>query len=273
VAIDRLVERFLAGGGSERAGRRQLVSLGAGSDTRFFRLVARDEVPDVVYHELDFAANTTAKVARIRGSPRLRLCFGDGELDGPSQSELHTPNYHLHALDLRTLDGGASPVLLPGLDLLLPTLLISECCLVYLPAASADAVVQYFTTVFPTSTPLGLVLYEPINPFDAFGKVMVANLAARGIVLQTLHKYGSLDGQRARLRGHGFVAGQAAADVRFLWERWVEEKEKGRVSGLEMMDEVEEFELLARHYCVAWGCRGEAAWEGWSTLVRQDEGD
>lgn len=40
-----------------------------------------------------------------------------------------------------------------------------------------------------------------------------------------------------------------------LWKSLISEDEKLRVAGLEMVDEVEEWELLAAHYCVAWGWR------------------
>lgn len=96
---------------------------------------------------------------------------------------------------------------------------------------------------------------------------MVLNLAARGIVLQTLRKYGSLEAQAARMKAYGFE-GSGGADVNELWNKGVDEKEKGRVAGLEMVDEVEEWELLAGHYCVAWGWRGEG-WDGWQDVARQ----
>lgn len=83
---------------------------------------------------------------------------------------------------------------------------------------------------------------------------MVRNLATRGIVLQTLYQYDSLEAQRARLRAYGFEEGQEAQTVDGVWED-VGGEEKGRVAGLEMVDEVEEWRLLAGHYCVAWGWR------------------
>lgn len=147
-------------------------------------------------------------------------------------------------------------------------MIISECCLVYLSPTEAVNVVSYFTrTLFPCSvgegpsTPLALILYEPIRPDDPFGKTMVSNLAARGIQLQTLHRYASLQAQTERLREHGLVSGQAAADVDFIWDKWVSDAEKQRVAGLEMMDEIEEWKLLAAHYCVAWGWREALAGE------------
>ncbi|PYH48333.1 protein C-terminal leucine carboxyl O-methyltransferase ppm1 [Aspergillus saccharolyticus JOP 1030-1] len=324
---------------SPAAPKKQIISLGAGSDTRIFRLLTSlppSHHASLVYHELDFSVNTAAKIRAIRASPLLQRALGLGAGAGPGSPSphdvtispaadaLHTPHYHLHPVDLRQLaalassrspaakagGGGATTTtttttttaaaaaaaaaaldlqtLLPGLDTSLPTVLISECCLIYLEPEEADAVVEFFTGVFSaptttstatattTATPLGLILYEPIRPDDAFGKTMVSNLATRGIQLQTLHRYASLAAQRERLRAHGFVDGQAAADVDFLWERWVGETEKERVAGLEMLDEMEEWRLLARHYCVAWGWRAGVdsrvnVFEGWGLLEGQRE--
>ena len=114
---------------------------------------------------------------------------------------------------------------------------------------------------------------------------MVSNLAGRGIELQTLKKYGSLAAQKQRLKGYGFGSGAeggggiGVADVNFLWDE-VNEEEKARVAGLEMVDEVEEWRLLAGHYCVVWGWRNgvseagmeglEALWENWIGVAIQD---
>ncbi|MCJ1357418.1 MAG: carboxy methyl transferase for protein phosphatase 2A [Icmadophila ericetorum] len=268
-AIDRLVDSFLS---SEPTRKKQIISLGAGSDTRYFRLMSRAPRPCIIYHEVDFASNARQKISAIRRSTSLSNCIGSPSEVVIEETELDGPSYHIHAIDLRTLPPANSPaaVSMRHVDPSLPTLLLSECCLIYLEPSAADAVVNYFIEhLFPPSTPLGIVLYEPINPFDAFGKVMVSNLAQRGIVLQTLQKYYSLEAQKERLSAHGFSDGQEALDVNTIYEQWVEEHEKERVSSVEMLDEVEEWILLAKHYCVAWGWRkGEdkagAVWNGWA---------
>jgi [phosphatase 2A protein]-leucine-carboxy methyltransferase len=44
-----------------------------------------------------------------------------------------------------------------------------------------------------------------------------------------------------------------------LWEsdEWVSAAERERIEKLEWLDEIEEWKLLASHYCVAWGWRGD----------------
>lgn len=262
-AIDKLIDGFLATNLDEP---KQIISLGAGSDTRYFRTVSKDPSLDLVYHELDFAANTATKIAAIKRSPALLKAIhthlqahSDLELqisaDGTS---IHSPTYNVHAVDLRSFaasDPSDIPQL-PNLSLSRSTLLLSECCLIYLPPATADSVLKAFTHhLLPLTISLSVVIYEPIRPFDSFGQVMISNLAQRGIVLQTLHKYSSLAAQTARLIDVGFSTGQQAADVNFIFKQWSDDKEKERVSHCEMLDELEEWVLLAQHYCVAWGWR------------------
>lgn len=286
-AIDNLVDEFLS---KNPAHRKQIISLGAGSDTRFFRLMGRRPVPhgggllqrpNVVYHEIDFQANTIQKLHPIQkhselcghvGTP-VTFSHSTDPLEIYNVDTLHADQYHIHPVDLRDLDPSRpAPLSFDFIDTALPTLIISECCLCYLPPAAADIVALYFTQHrFPDSTPVGLILYEPIHPDDPFGKTMVSNLAARGIVLQTLKRYGSLEAQAARMKSYG-LEGTGGASVKDLWDKGVEGIEKERVAGLEMVDEVEEWELLARHYCVAWGWRGgpeDDIWEGWKSLAEK----
>ncbi|KAG9682684.1 leucine carboxyl methyltransferase, partial [Aureobasidium melanogenum] len=258
-AIDRLVDNFLATAidaqtSSESAAPlAQIISLGAGSDTRFFRL-SSSRRRSILYHELDFLDNVRAKLSAITSTPKLSTLLPKPHISADNSSLL-SPNYNLHTLDLRDL-ASTTPPSIPNLSTDLPTLLLSECCLCYLPPQTTSSILSYFASTIPTS-PLAIVLYEPIRPYDSFGKTMLSNLASRGIALQTVKKYYSPASQRLRLKNSGFVDGQGAADVEQIYygDEWVDEKERDRVERLEWLDEVEEWKLLASHYCVAWGWR------------------
>ncbi|OAL01415.1 leucine carboxyl methyltransferase [Phaeosphaeriaceae sp. SRC1lsM3a] len=252
-AIDQLVTKFLL---TDPSLPKQVVSLGAGTDTRFFRLM--DLYPDarLIYHEIDFPTNTTAKIASIQRQSQLRQKL----LEVPSDStHYYSETYNIHALDLRSLASPSEDAPrpeLPNLDPTIPTLILSEMCLVYLQPSSVQSIVSSLLTHYlhPT-TPSSLVLYEPILPQDAFGRTMISNLKTRNIHLHTLTAYPELGDQRARLHGYGFEAAAKAEDTSYIWRYWISEKEKERVAGLEFLDELEELELLLRHYCIAWGWR------------------
>ncbi|KAL1609583.1 carboxy methyl transferase for protein phosphatase 2A [Nothophoma quercina] len=252
-AIDLLVTNFLL---AHPSSAKQIVSLGAGTDTRFFRLL--DAYPDVrlIYHEIDFPTNTLPKIACIQRQPVL---YRKLPQIPKTSSSYHSATYNIHALDLRSLatpSNDAPLPELPNLDPTIPTLILSEMCLVYLQPQTVQSIISTFTTHYlrPT-TPASLVLYEPILPKDAFGRTMISNLQTRNIHLPTLTTYPELGDQRARLSGYGFRDGAKAADTDFIWKHWISEDEKERVASLEMLDELEELELLLKHYCFAWGWR------------------
>lgn len=136
----------------------------------------------------------------------------------------------------------------------MPTLLISECCLCYLEPARADAVISHFASMIQN---LSIVIYEPVRPTDPFGRQMVSNLAARRITMPTLEVYQEVRDQTARLTEAGFRDGVQALTVQDIWRRWISTESKEAVDSLEGLDEVEEWELLAGHYVVAWGWRGQ----------------
>ncbi|KAK0715024.1 S-adenosyl-L-methionine-dependent methyltransferase [Lasiosphaeris hirsuta] len=254
-AIDAIVNHFLASTPNQR---RQIVSLGAGTDTRALRLFSSNTYTNIAYHEIDFPAITQRKLHSVRASQHLRtvLTVTTPPLTPPPSSwtaasaTSATNTLHCHGIDLRLLPAAG---ILPSLDPSLPTLLISECCLCYLAPAAASAVVAYFTSRLPR---LGLVLYEPVKPNDPFGRMMVSNLAARRIEMPTLDVFLLPADQERRLQQAGFdIVRHMTIDK--VWEKWVATEEKERVDGLEGLDEVEEWLLLAGHYIVAWGWRGD----------------
>ncbi len=194
----------------------------------------------------------------VRATPLLRQVLPDptAQADGSWHVRTETGNQlWCHGRDLRELSKSPSqdsPAILAGLRTDVPTLLISECCLCYQETSEAKAVIEWFTSKIPS---IGILIYEPIRPDDAFGRVMVSNLAARDIAMPTLAVYKERGDQETRLKDAGFDSVRQMT-VDEAWDRWVPAEEKERVNSLEGLDEVEEWHLLARHYIIAWGWRG-----------------
>ncbi|KAF1836346.1 leucine carboxyl methyltransferase [Decorospora gaudefroyi] len=266
-AIDLLVAKFLV---TYPASAKQVISLGAGTDTRFFRLLDLYPQTRLLYHEIDFPTNTLAKIVAIQRQPLLYRKL----LHTPATSaSYHSETYNIHALDLRSLadpsDGTPLPQI-PNLNPNIPTLILSEMCLVYLQPSTVQSIVTSLLTHYlqPT-TPAALILYEPILPQDPFGRTMISNLQSRNIHLHTLTAYPELGDQRARLQAYGLVDGAKVADTNTIWRKWINEEEKERIAGLELLDELEELEMLLRHYCVAWGWRdgqGDVFSQAWADV-------
>lgn len=79
-AIDDLVDRFL---NDDTGTRKQIISLGAGSDTRFWRLSSSDHIPKSRVHhymEVDFEQNVRRKVDRIRRHEDLSKALGKEDI-------------------------------------------------------------------------------------------------------------------------------------------------------------------------------------------------
>jgi len=164
-------------------------------------------------------------------------------------------------MDVRQLPQTSLP---PYLDPNLPTLFISECCLIYMDLDQATEVIHWIVETFEKSG-VGLIIYEPIGGDDAFGKVMIRNLATRGINLKTLSTYATLEDQENRLKHCGLVGGQGSVNINFAHDHWMGQDELQRIARLEFLDEMEEWRLLAEHYCIVWGWRvagGEGSTSG-----------
>ncbi|KAI0387710.1 leucine carboxyl methyltransferase [Hypomontagnella monticulosa] len=257
-ALDRLVSSFLSGTATQE---RQIISLGAGTDTRCFRLFSEPNQAGLIYHEIDFPAIASKKLQLVNATPRLKSIITNPQVEDGGWNSQNLQNgcqYWCHKLDLRDLLKD-EVVSLKGMRTDVPTILISECCLCYLEIPEAEGVIKYFTEKIPN---LGIIIYEPIHPDDSFGRQMVSNLAARRIRMPTLDAYQDGFKQQDRLRNAGFETVRSLS-INDIWQVGITEQERERVDSLEGLDEVEEWDLLADHYIVAWGWRGNGfqEWE------------
>lgn len=228
--------------------KKQIVSLGCGSDTRYFKFKANG-LSVHKYFEIDFPESTAKKAAVIKKNKAFTDIIGDPDLKlGLGGTEIYSKDYCLLSGDLREFTESIVPKLkAQGFDTSLPTLFLSECVLIYIQPGDSDAIVNWVGTNMDASL---FVVYEQINPADAFGAMMLRNLRARQIELPGIHAYPSLKSQEERFTSRGWQAAQAV-NMNRLHES-LSEQEMKRISSLEIFDEVEEWQLLADHYCVAW---------------------
>ncbi|PFH52157.1 hypothetical protein AMATHDRAFT_79885 [Amanita thiersii Skay4041] len=284
-AIDDIVFQWLEL--SKQTGQKcQIVSLGAGSDTRFWRIATSDEHAVLAgYIELDFPEITTKKAMTIMKNKSLNSVFDPAQCTlSHGGTALHSPVYHLLPCDLRlppteglgklltlptTSPGDASiePVLSPSL----PTLLLFECVLAYMTPEASSAMLGWFIDYFRESGVLGCMVYEMFGLNDTFGRVMMNNLKSRNISLPGAEPYTTVESLKKRLHDVGFTTCNALT-LRDIRRNYVDPKELVRVSQLEMLDEVEELDLILGHYAVSWGLeRGkEERWAGWGLKKKDD---
>ncbi|KAF9964320.1 hypothetical protein BGZ70_006626 [Mortierella alpina] len=234
--------------------KKQIVSLGCGSDTRYFKFKAKG-LSVHKYFEIDFQESTAKKAAVIKKNKAFTDIIDDPALKlGLGGTELYAQDYCLLSGDLREFTEHIVPKLkAQGFDTSLPTLFLSECVLIYIQPRDSDAIMDWVGANMAASL---FVVYEQINPNDAFGAMMLRNLKARQIDLPGIHAYPSLRSQEERFLSRGWLAAKAV-DMNTLHASLSDEEMK-RISTLEIFDEVEEWQLLAQHYCVAWAYRVKA---------------
>ncbi|KAI8816993.1 S-adenosyl-L-methionine-dependent methyltransferase [Fimicolochytrium jonesii] len=245
-ALETLIDQFLD---VDPRGK-QIVSLGAGSDTRNFLLKAAGRQPRK-YFEIDFPEIVSKKGQTIARNPTLATLVGPYKIDRGGLA-LHGSDYHLLSGDLRTFASHLIPHLQSlGLDTTLPTLFLCECVLIYLPPALSRSILNATSSLVRSGGGGGMfVVYEQIHPDDAFGRVMAQNLRGRGIELRGWREWPDLKAQKRRFGECGWEEA-GAVDMNMFWEGLGVE-ERGRISKLEIFDEVEEWQLLSDHYCVSW---------------------
>ncbi|TKY88558.1 hypothetical protein EX895_002547 [Sporisorium graminicola] len=313
--IDAQVEAFLRQGD----GQKQIISIGAGSDSRYWRFMSDADLSQRLHHyvEIDFAENTNQKLSRILRSAILRSYLDPAssihgvplnQLSQQSQtaaSQQQSPSdtgrsdvvrsskYTLLAADVRSLhpDTPAAQridleqLLGPdatGLNPELPTLVLFECVLAYISPDKADWLLallgQRFARIQALSYDIALAGDSEHSPPTAiptvsssgdaqaastpsrFGKMMLQNLEMRKLSLPGAKAYPTIQAQSQRFvrawssdpRDDADRQRSVLTAGRSLFSIWstLDAEQKSRLSRLEGLDEVEEIDMLLRHYCI-----------------------
>ncbi|KAI9314464.1 S-adenosyl-L-methionine-dependent methyltransferase [Dichotomocladium elegans] len=259
LALDRLVRQFLALPSTGK--KKQILSLGAGFDTRYFLLKKNKTLDDARYFETDFPETIAKKTAIIKRYPDLHGLVANSRLERGGM-DLVSDDYVLVGGDLRQWPNIMSHMLDYGFDVQAPTLLISECVLIYLDPEYSNAIVDWATQ---TLVDCMVILYEQIRPTDAFGKMMIQVLQGRDIDLKGIHAYPELEDQKQRFLQLGWD-GAKAVDLNEMHDKYLDPKDLARIARLEMLDELEEWRLLSAHYCVAWAYKSANAKDAYADI-------
>jgi O-methyltransferase involved in polyketide biosynthesis len=236
------------------ANRAQIVVLGAGKDTSFFRLIHQSDSANLSLHwfEIDHPQVLEEKAASIEKSKNLfkasvRRNGKTIELRSSSGNEWPA-SCHLISFDLHNDPSAIIDMLVNlGLQKDSPTLLVSECLQMYLPVDTVNDLLKTFTG---TLSDCHICSYEPIVLFDSFGKMMEFNLTKAGVTtptcgflqLRTLQSYL----QHMQAAGFGMATG---CDMHTAFETIIPATDRQLANRCEFLDELEEWMLIMRHYC------------------------
>ena len=260
--IEKAIDKFL--GLIEPSQTAQMVVLGAGKDTNYFRLIRRrkgSNIPFVRWVEVDHAAILQEKLSVIHDNSALfNVKQAEKENDSehvvlesidptvPSRSHCAMIPHDLR----KSADDMLGKLLRSGLDPQAPTLLVSECVLMYLPDKDTRCLLSALSNTFRNSC---ICQYEPIvGNGDMFGQMMEENLSKAGVASPDsgLLKVRSNQDHINRLYQTGFTI-SAACDMYTVYETILSNEQRDQASRSEFLDELEEFVLIMKHYSFSVG--------------------
>ncbi|KAI6645662.1 Leucine carboxyl methyltransferase 1 [Oopsacas minuta] len=244
IGMQECVDKFIG----KTIGRSpQIVNLGAGFDTLFWRLASCYDNEDMpVVFEVDLHTVTSRKCLHIKTKKHLISLvekFGKASI---AKGELHSDKYHLISCDIQNTSKMELRLISSGLDKDKPILFLCECLLVYIPCIFVQELVTWVAHNFHTSQ---FVSYGPVNLSDTFGEVMENNLKRSRCDLLGADLCKSLDTQLDLIKPFQ-KRGVVTMDNVY---RNVQDKERRRIEKIELMDEIEPFYQLLSHYCVTIG--------------------
>ncbi|XP_075966825.1 tRNA wybutosine-synthesizing protein 4 [Anarhichas minor] len=192
-AVDHCVRRFLHV--TKNCPRRQILSLGAGFDSAYFRLHADEALDGAVVFEVDFPDVTRRKAALINSNITLRGMLEPHLPPATGPVYVSSGQYRLLGVDVREESQVEGALGAAGLDWAAPTLILSEVVLTYMETQRSDAVISWVAKLLPQSL---FVMYEQIHPQDPFGRIMQDHFLKLNSTLHALRQYPDTAAQRRR---------------------------------------------------------------------------
>ncbi|NXL80319.1 TYW4 protein, partial [Leptocoma aspasia] len=254
-AVDHCVQDFLLK--TQNLPRTQILSLGAGFDSLYFRLKDMGLLHHTVVYEVDFPNVACQKAMLIKGMKALSALVGDTGREGLGAITFSGDDYKLLGVDLSELSELERTLEEAGLNNEIPTLFIAEVVLTYMENTRSDALIQWAAEHFPQAC---FLVYEQVHPEDPFGHVMQQHFRQLNTALHSLAQYPDCEAQQRRFLGKGWTE-CSVMDMNEFFTCCIPEDEQQRVQTLEPFDEYEEWHLKCSHYFVLAASKGmEPSW-------------
>ena len=271
--IEFIIEQNL-----KNSNKTQIINLGCGMDSLFFYLKNKyvnynnnnnnnesSELKNICVLELDYSEITKQKIKNINYSKDLKKMLLNSNDDNNNKGSISSDNkkitfskeYNLINCDLNnskelvdiinyTLDNG----FFSSNNL---TIIVAECLLCYLNKEEALNMIKNISNKIDNCV---IIYYDVINPNDEFGKVMINNLKQfRNITLPGYTTYPDEISHENRMKECGFTYNNKCIDMLKYFNNYIPENEKNLINHLELLDELEEWNLLQQHYCIGFGIK------------------
>ena len=200
----------------------QVIVLGAGSDTSFWRLNISKLYPALKWFEIDFPNNLKFK------SREMESLYGQSD------------NYFPVPGDLRHMDQVYASLKAAGLNNSSKTFVISEVVLAYLTAGDSTNVIEFLTGKLESFL---FVEFEQFNPSTSFGTVMTNHFIKIGSPIYTINKLPVITDRLARFSHAGFHKYRCFPLLEIA----------PPVVNIEPFDEYETLHYFLKHYYIGMG--------------------
>ncbi|XP_068122546.1 tRNA wybutosine-synthesizing protein 4 isoform X2 [Hyperolius riggenbachi] len=254
-AITHCIREFLQD--TELCPHRQVLSLGCGFDSLYFRMCREESVVGMTsFWEVDFPAVVKRKRQVIEQTEELRsLLVSSSECSVSGGIGLLSRDYKLLGVDLSDISALDSALDDAGLTWLCPTLVLAEVVLCYMEPERSTEVIGWAGRRLHNAR---FVLYEQFSPCDPFGQVMMNHFVSLNSALRSVVKYPQLEEQVKRFLQKGWEKCRML-DMNEFFSTCVPDSEKLRIESLEQFDEFEELHLKCSHYFILAASRGVLA--------------
>ncbi|XP_043916618.1 tRNA wybutosine-synthesizing protein 4 [Protopterus annectens] len=232
---------------------RQILSLGAGFDSLYFRLKACGLLEKTVVIEIDFPAVVHRKRALIRANQELAALVGSVDSAESGLLQLEGTDYKLLAVDLNDLQMLDLGLTKANFNPTVPTLVLSEVVITYLTNERSSALIKWAADSLSSAV---FVIYEQICPDDPFGLVMRQHFRQLNSTLHAVAQYPDAKAQWKRFAELGWED-CTCIDMNEFYFGLIPEEERRRTDFLEPFDEYEEWHLKCSHYFILSASKGE----------------
>ncbi|CAI5710905.1 unnamed protein product [Peronospora destructor] len=257
--------------------RINIVSLGAGFDTLFFRLLEQQKFAGMVsFTEVDCDAIASAKT-KLLNDPVIRAGLFPKDIgnlmvvtspaadDVAWQCRVPSGSYSLIACDLGDIQRLKTALHATGVERSLPTLMLGECVLSYLAPEKGTKLLQWLAETFSCSSiavydPIGLqasdgsdiasASTQPKKQPDAFGSTLQRYFAVKGCALRGARGYQTAADHSRRLLARAHWKRCSILDMNGVFAACTTAEEKRRLALLEPFDEYPDWMLCNAHYAI-----------------------
>lgn len=227
----------------------QIVNIGCGFDTISLKLSSHFKSEyNLSFFEIDFKSVIDQKFAIIHSNEVMTssLSFKDDVSDSKlSDTVYKIGNLIMIGCDIRSKNMKLIDLLRDnGFDATKPTIILTECVLVYLEKEITFSLIKEFSKSIQESF---WITYDMLNPNDIFGQTMLRNISCAGYEVPGFTDFPSVESLSERFSSLNW---ENVKTINMLqaYNKLISSEEKVRVNKLQIFDEIEEWELLMSHY-------------------------